>query len=150
MRHNGPVPRNSAPSSSRALPPEDAARLARRYPRSRLAGPWGIVLGVLLAGALLAWTLWAGLIYAHPEAAAQVVGFKATSDNSVTVQVDLQRADVSRPAVCTLTAVGTIGIPVGETDVSVAAGGTRMTRVTVVVRTTGRALSANTSNCRIP
>lgn len=150
MRHNGHVPRTSAPVSSRDLSPEDAARIARRYPRSRLAGPWGIALGVLIGAAFLAWTLWAGLIFANPDVAAVVNGFQVTSDNSVTVQLDMQRADVNRPGVCTLTAVGTVGIPVGQTDVTVAAGGTRITHVSVVVKTTGRALSANTADCRIP
>ena len=150
MRHNGAVPRVSLPASSRVLSPEDAERLARRYPRSRLAGPWGIVVGVLIGAGFLAWTLWAGLIYANPAVAAQVTGFQATSDNSVTVQVEMQRADVARPAVCTLTAVGALGVPVGETDVSVPVGGARVTSVTIVVKTTGRALSANPSNCRIP
>ncbi len=150
MRHNGGVPRTSAPASSRDLSPEDAARIARRYPRSRLAGPWGITLGVIIGAVFLAWTLWAGLIYANPDVAAMVNGFQATSDNSVTVKLDVQRADVNRPGVCTLTAVGTVGVPVGQTDVTVAAGGDRITHVTVVVKTTGRALSADAANCHIP
>ncbi len=149
MRHNGEVPQPDAPARP-FLSPEDAARLRRRYPKSRLSGPWGILLVVVVGAALLGWTLWAGLQYATPAVAAQVRGFQATSDNTATVQVDVQRADTTRPAVCTLTVVGTNAIPVGETDVRVEAGGATITTVAQGVRTTGRALSANVTNCRIP
>ena len=129
---------------------EDAARLARRYPRSRLASPWGVALGVAIGLVFLGWTLWAGMNYATPDVVARVSGFEATSDNTVSVRVDVQRADAARPGVCTVTVVGTNAIPVGETDLRVDAGGRRLTTVATVVRTTGRALSANVTNCRIP
>jgi len=143
------VPHSDAPAT-RSPSAEDAARLARRYPRSRLAGPWGIALGVLIALVFLGWVLWAGIHYATPGVVAQVRGFDATTDNTVTVRVDVQRGDPVRPAVCTLTVVGPNAVPVGETDLRVPAGGRAMTTVEVVVRTTGRALSANVTDCRVP
>ena len=149
MRHNRGVPHPDAPARS-SLTAEDAARLARRYPKSRLAGPWGIALGVALGLVLVGWTLWAGIKYATPDVVARVSAFQATTDNTVTVRVDVQRADPARPAVCTLTVVGPNAIPVGETDLRMDAGGARLATVETVVRTTGRALSANVTNCRIP
>lgn len=129
---------------------EDVRRIAARYPRRALGGPFGWALLIVLAAVFLGWVVWAGLGQATPDVAAQVSSFSASSDSLVRVSVDVQRADTSSPAVCTLTAVGTNGISVGELDIRVPAGGSTMTTVTTDVRTTDHALSANVTNCRIP
>lgn len=140
----------AAPAASEpgTLSAEDAARLRARYPASRMRGP----LGWLLIGAcvvvVVAWTIWAGVHGATKKVEGQVHSFHASSDTLVSISVDVQRHDPARAATCDVTAVGTNGIAVGETTATVPAGGTRMTTLSVPVRTTERALSAKVDNCR--
>lgn len=128
------------------LSAEDAARLRARYPASRMRGPLGWLLIGLCVAVVLAWTIWAG-VHGATKVGGQVHSFHADSDTQVSIRVDVQRHDSTRAATCDVTAVGTNGIAVGQTSVTVPAGGTKMTTLDVPVRTTARALSAKVDNC---
>lgn len=130
-----------------ALPPEDAARIRARYPRSRMNGPLGWVLVAALVAAVVGWTIWAGVHGATKKVESQVRSFHAVTDTLVEVTLDVQRSDPARGASCDVIAAGTNGIAVGENTATVAPGGQRMSTATVQIRTTGRALSARPGAC---
>lgn len=134
--------------STPLLTPADVARIRARYPKSRWSGPRGRLLMGVLAVITLAWVIWAGSHRAATPVIGQVHSFRAESTHSVSVTIDVQRTDPTRTAVCTVTAVGLNGIPVGELDLQIPPAATKMTAASTTIRTTDKALSANVSNCR--
>lgn len=126
--------------------PEERERIAARYP-ARRRWPFvalGIVLGVLLG----TWTLWTALYHANPAVSAQVLSFQVVSDSEVRLVLHVDRPDPSVAGVCTVIAQSENYQQVGELDVQLAPGTTRLVDVPVTLRTIARATSASLQSCR--
>ncbi len=126
--------------------PEEEARIAARYPARRRWTGW--VLGALAVVLIGGWTLWAGLSQARPQIAGQVQSFEVTSDTDVRVVLRVDRADPSIPGVCTVITQAVNYQQVGEVEVQVPPGDTRLLDVPINVRTIARATSASLKGCR--
>jgi len=129
----------------------DAERLARRYPPKRTPRWLWIPLAAALGAVLLLWTGWAGWHAAHPDVAAQVVGFKVVSDTQIDVQVTVQRdhQHLDRAVDCEVSAQAISYDTVGQLPFTWASGGAELQTDWVSVRTFKRAVSAKVDYCRI-
>ena len=138
--------RTAAPAVVRGpRTPEERLRIAARYPRPRR---WPLVaLGVVLAVLLGSWTLWTATWHANPPVSAQVLSFTVVSDSEVSVVLHVGRSDPSVTGVCTVITQSENYQQVGELHAQIAPGTTRLTDVTVTVRTIARATSASLQSC---
>jgi hypothetical protein len=124
----------------------DAERIRRRYPPTTMGWPLKIVLGALVAGAL-AWTVWTAASKADPPVLGRIDSFVITSDTDVTGRMSVQRPDPSLPVRCLVVVQAATFDRVGEKDVVVPAGGERLTKLEVTVRTFKRGTSMTVESC---
>ncbi len=145
VRHNGPV------TSPRPLTDADRERIARRYPgRSSRKVTWvlGILATIVLATALLTWTVWAGLHGSRAPITAQIHGYQVVSATKVDAIIVVHRPDPARPAQCTLYAVSADHQRVGETTVTFAPSTHPDQTVHASVKTFSAAVTAQLESCR--
>lgn len=131
-----------------AMDPEVAERLARRYP-ARRAGllDWRL-LAIVCAALALAWVGWVAMDGSTPPVAARVDAFNVVSDTEIEVIVTLEREDPAKAAECLLFVQAVSYERVGELQVTVPAGGPRVTTQELQVRTFKRGTSAALEGCR--
>ncbi|WP_203568437.1 DUF4307 domain-containing protein [Aestuariimicrobium ganziense] len=126
---------------------EDERRIAERYPssnRRRLLVPLVAVLAIALA----AWILWAGLYRANPGITGQLHSFRVVDNHLVEVAIVVHRPDPKVAGECVVQAQSTTGEIVGEMTVPVPAGGEADTTHQVELKTYLRATTAILKNCR--
>nr|NLI51489.1 DUF4307 domain-containing protein [Propionibacterium sp.] len=128
---------------------QDAARIARRYPRRRTPSWLWIPLAVTFGALLVWWTVWAGWHGANPPVAAKVVGFKVVSDTQIDVQVTVQRADPSSRVACQVKALAISYETVGQLPFTWEPTGAELQTQWVTVRTFKRAVTGEIDYCRV-
>lgn len=125
------------------------ARLARRYPRSRLSRRVGVVVVALLAAVGLAWTVWAGLDMATPAVSGRVDTYEVVSDTEVLFTLSVERPDPSQPAMCRVIAQAANFERVGELSVEVPPGDVELIRLEGRMRTFRPAVSVSLDGCTV-
>jgi hypothetical protein len=105
---------------------------------------WGAAGLVALTGAVA----WIGLSQASPKLTATVLGYDVTSDRTVDVRFQIDKASASSTAVCTLRARASSGEEVGRLDVPVPAGEKRQV-LTATVKTSGKAINGDVLECHL-
>jgi hypothetical protein len=142
------VPRTPTdPTSRPGLSAADRERLARRYPKPRVARPVLIGIVAVVAAGSLGWLIWAGLVHANPTVSARVPAFTVVSDTRIDVTVTVDRPDPSIPVVCRISAQATDFQPVGEVNLRVEASAARVVDVDVSITTLRRATTAVVREC---
>jgi uncharacterized protein DUF4307 len=141
---NGPVTRTEARAG---LTPEEAARLRRRYPRSRVPRPVAVALVALLAAVGLGWLIWAAAFHSRPAVAADVAAFTVVSDTLIKVTVTVDRLDPAVPATCRVRVQATDFQTVGEQTLQVPPGTVRLVDAKLDITTIRRATSASVAEC---
>ena len=116
----------------------------RPTPRRRLAGALALA---ALAGAFLAWTLWAGLSRARTDVRWQLLGFDASSASAVTVRL-LVLTDAEASVECDVAAQNRAHETVGLRTVAAPPGSDERS-VTVTVPVRERAVAAVVEGCRV-
>ena len=127
----------------------DAERIRRRYPRSRVPRPMLVSAIGLCALAALGWLVWAATVHSLPQVAAQVAGYRVTSDTEIAVTLTVDRRDPSQPVVCRVLAQAEDFQPVGERLVAVAGSDERVVDVPVRLTTIRRAATAVVKDCAV-
>jgi hypothetical protein len=124
-------------------------RVEARYTRAgRLSKRGRLLLGGTGVVALTGVVGWFGLQNASPSLTATVLGYQVTSDRSVDVRFQVDKASAGKSAVCTLRARASSGLEVGRVDVPVPAGAKRQV-LTATVKTSGRAINGDVVECRL-
>ena len=127
----------------------DAARIARRYPKTGTPRWLWIPLAAALGTLLLLWTAWAGWDAANPPVAGKVVGFKVVSDTQIDVQVTVQRADVTDRVQCQVRAKAISYDTVGQLPFTWEPTGSELQTAWVSVRTFKPAVTATLDYCKV-
>ena len=127
----------------------DAERISRRYPRRGTPRWLWIPLAAALGAVLLLWTGWAGWHAAHPDVAAQVVGFTVVSDTQIDALVTVQRTDVNSTVECTATALAVTYETVGQLPFTWQPTGKELQTEWVSIRTFKRPVTAQVGQCRV-
>ena len=126
---------------------DEAARIARRYPRPR-QGRQAVVVAIALAVVGAVWLVWAAGYGATGTVTGRVDAFDVRSDTLIAVTVTIDRPDPGRAAECLLYAQAVSYDRVGETRVGVPAGGDGLTTLKIDLRTFKRATTAALEGCR--
>lgn len=131
-------------------PPGNAPRqtMVQRYGAPRWSGRWQrSLLGLALAGLLVAWVIWAALGQQTPRAVAVLHSYDVSSPHTISVTLDVSRTDHG-PVSCTVTAQAEDHSVVGQQVVHVPAGSASTVTARAVVRTNRTAVTAIVGRCR--
>jgi hypothetical protein len=130
-------------------PVVEQATVEARYQRpGRLSRRGRAVLGGVGVLTLTGVVGWVGLNQAAPPLTATVLGYDVTSDRSVDLRFQVDKASAAKSAVCTLRARASSGEEVGRVEVPVPAGAKRQV-LTATVKTSGRAINGDVLECRL-
>ncbi|QCV87163.1 DUF4307 domain-containing protein [Acidipropionibacterium jensenii] len=146
VRHNDGVSQ-SEQGPDDPVSAEDRERIARRYPPRPGRRLW-LVAVVVLAGLVLAWTVWAGLHASADPVRVQVFGYQVVSDFRVDVTLEIHRGTPSDTGSCTVYATSHDSQRVGEKQLVIGPGTAEDVRVTTSVKTFSRAVTAQLENCQ--
>jgi hypothetical protein len=107
------------------------------------------VLGVtVLVVASLGWLVWAMSSHSDPEVTSETVAFEVLDDHTATATFTVVRRSPDVEASCLLRAQAPDHSIVGELNVAVGPGGTRVRRLTETLRTERRATTVEAVGCR--
>lgn len=128
-------------------PDDDAARIRRRYPASRLPRP--VLVGIIAAMAAvgLGWLTWTATIHSNPPVRGGVAAFTVLSDSKVAVTLTVERPDPSIPVICTLIAQAENFEHVGELPIKIGPTTARRVDAKVTMQTFRRATSVSLKQC---
>jgi Domain of unknown function (DUF4307) len=122
--------------------------LAQRYGTDRTQRrPLLVSLVVVLAGAGLAWVVWAMLIHGRPLARSELVSFETPTEHAVTATVTVVRRDDDVEASCLLRASADDHSIVGELNFTVDASEAATATLTREIRTERRATAVELIGC---
>lgn len=128
----------------------DVSRVDDRYTRpSRSRRLVLTVLAAVLAVAGLVWLVVTALHWSTPDVAGRVKAYEVKSTELTTVTLTVDRSEPNLPAVCKVFVQAANFERVGEKEITVPGGATRVQDVTVDVRTFRRGTSASLQYCRL-
>ena len=129
--------------------PVDTATVEARYQRApRLSRRARLALGAAGVLVLTGAVAWIGLGQTSAQLTATVLGYQVTSDRTVEVSFQVDKASAAKPAVCTLRARASSGEEVGRVDIPVPPGEKRQV-LSATVKTSGRAINGDVLECRL-
>jgi hypothetical protein len=136
----------SAPAPAGAAAPVPAAGLPQRYGGARPRSRTPIVLGTLLALALLAWAIWAGLASGNRPIDATVSSYDVVGTHEIKVKISAQFRNDSVDGTCLVRAIAADHTVVGELNLT--ADELRAERGSwIPIRTERRATTAEVVRC---
>lgn len=128
--------------------PDDAERIAGRYPRSWWGRPAGRATLAVAAVLLLTWLGWTALDLSQPAVSGRVDRYVITPD-AVEVTLSVQRPDPSVAVSCLVIAQAQNYERVGEVRLEVPPGDQTQVQQVVQVRTFRQAAAASLDHCEV-
>lgn len=117
-----------------------------RYGASK-ATRWPVIaLVVAILG--VSWLMWTALYHSNPPLRSQLISFTIPNEREASVRYSIERSDGQRVVVCTLIARDFDKSIVGQIDLEIPAGQSKVELVTVVP-TRSQAVNADVSSCRL-
>ena len=116
-----------------------------RYGAAKATRWPAVALVVAILG--IAWLMWSALYHSNPPLRSQLVSFTIENDREASVRYFIERQDSQQVVVCTLIARDYDKNIVGQIDLEIGAGKSKVELVTVVP-TRSESVNADVSSCR--
>jgi hypothetical protein len=118
-----------------------------RYPKRRTKRPILVIAVAVIAAVGLVWLGWTAWVHSRPPVSGAVQTWEITTDTEVIFTLTIDRPDPTVPATCRVIAQAANFETVGEKNITVGPGDTRLLDVREEMRTLRRATSVSLAEC---